>query len=248
MNANWWMGVAMITAVAAAGCATGHPGDYHGPAPAPQARVQICDGDGNCYVFDGPPCSDWGLAGGSCCDDIPEGRVAVTGGNSNQGPLSVDYVDSTVVVRARNGRIEKTVLDLSALAENAILGVNARVAAMPDAPAAARGQSPVALDVVVKLLDKLTRSEIERRNWLIDISHLETVTTLRAEAGDGPRRCGKGLYPPNCYPCLGCEPCPGNPSEYCDTVWNSISLPRVHPEAESAGFRFCEGRMTGGGQ
>ena len=28
-------------------------------------------------------------------------------------------------------------------------------------------------------------------------------------------------YPPHGYPCLGCAPCPGNPSDYCDTTSQS---------------------------
>jgi hypothetical protein len=29
-------------------------------------------------------------------------------------------------------------------------------------------------------------------------------------------------YPPNGYPCLGCAPCPGNPTEFCDIVSSRI--------------------------
>lgn len=29
-------------------------------------------------------------------------------------------------------------------------------------------------------------------------------------------------YPPHGYPCLGCAPCPGNPTEFCDIVSSRI--------------------------
>lgn len=38
--------------------------------PLASANVLICDKNGNCYFFDGPPCIDWALAGGSTCTDI----------------------------------------------------------------------------------------------------------------------------------------------------------------------------------
>jgi len=44
-------------------------------------------------------------------------------------------------------------------------------------------------------------------------------------------------FPPKGYPCLGCEPCPGNPAEYCSTtdgiigegsvVWSVSGMDRV---------------------
>ena len=39
-------------------------------------------------------------------------------------------------------------------------------------------------------------------------------------------------YPPHGYPCLGCAPCPGNPTEYCDIV-NSARVVFVSPAARS---------------
>lgn len=38
-------------------------------------------------------------------------------------------------------------------------------------------------------------------------------------------------YPPHGYPCLGCEPCPGNPTEFCDIVGI-----RAHPGAVAQGW------------
>ena len=46
-------------------------------------------------------------------------------------------------------------------------------------------------------------------------------------------------YPPHGYPCLGCEPCPGNPTEFCDIVGI-----RMHPGALGAGWRkTADGRV-----
>ena len=38
--------------------------------------------------------------------------------------------------------------------------------------------------------------------------------------------CGKGLYPNgnNCYPCLGCHPCPGEKGVYCSDFNNTVVL------------------------
>lgn len=44
-------------------------------------------------------------------------------------------------------------------------------------------------------------------------------------------------YPPHGYPCLGCEPCPGNPTEFCSTT---VAM-QVHPAAARAGFVLAAG-------
>jgi len=36
-------------------------------------------------------------------------------------------------------------------------------------------------------------------------------------------------FPPHGYPCLGCIPCPGNPEEFCDTVWNVAAPAGLEP-------------------
>lgn len=60
---------------------------------------------------------------------------------------------------------------------------------------------------------------------------------------DEPPRRGAGMtsefpgYPPNGYPCLGCEPCPGNPTEFCSTTHAMY----VHPLARLAGYQITAG-------
>lgn len=44
-------------------------------------------------------------------------------------------------------------------------------------------------------------------------------------------------YPPRGYPCIGCEPCPGRPAEFCST---GIAM-QVHPEAARAGYQVTAG-------
>ena len=63
-------------------------------------------------------------------------------------------------------------------------------------------------------------------------------------AGSGPQETAFAGYPPHGYPCLGCAPCPGNPTEFCDTVGSS-SVMRIHPGAAAAGWtRNAQGRLV----
>lgn len=50
-------------------------------------------------------------------------------------------------------------------------------------------------------------------------------------------------YPPKGYPCLGCQPCPGNPSEFCDIQNNNTTL-QPHPEALKLGYVYYENKMV----
>lgn len=52
----------------------------------------------------------------------------------------------------------------------------------------------------------------------------------------GRERAFRG-YPPRGYPCIGCEPCPGRPDEFCST---GIAM-QVHPEAARAGYGVTAG-------
>lgn len=52
-------------------------------------------------------------------------------------------------------------------------------------------------------------------------------------------------YPPHGYPCLGCAPCPGNPTEFCDII-NAAKVQeplKPHPSALELGYVYGEGRM-----
>lgn len=53
----------------------------------------------------------------------------------------------------------------------------------------------------------------------------------RKELGDG-RSCALRTYPPHGYPCLGCAPCPGNPTEFCDTTGGAQRLVVIQPERQ----------------
>ena len=51
-----------------------------------------------------------------------------------------------------------------------------------------------------------------------DLDTVEAISTaLKVE-----KISSAGGFPPNGYPCLGCEPCPGDESEYCDTTSNPV--------------------------
>lgn len=43
---------------------------------------------------------------------------------------------------------------------------------------------------------------------------VELLKNRREVSESGPSR--MRTYPPHGYPCLGCSPCPGNPTEFCD--------------------------------
>jgi hypothetical protein len=61
------------------------------------------------------------------------------------------------------------------------------------------------------------------------------------------KKCPEGLYPngDNCYPCLGCHPCPGpnGTTEYCSN-FNALEPADVAPDAFLAGYVFSGGKMV----
>ncbi len=52
-------------------------------------------------------------------------------------------------------------------------------------------------------------------------------------------------YPPHGYPCLGCAPCPGNPTEFCDINNLKSASPSLkpHPDAFDLGYVLKDGKM-----
>lgn len=63
--------------------------------------------------------------------------------------------------------------------------------------------------------------------------HGENRYTLLSPLGGSGGPAAFAGYPPHGYPCLGCEPCPGNPTEFCDTT--GVAL-QAHPDARKAGW------------
>lgn len=52
-------------------------------------------------------------------------------------------------------------------------------------------------------------------------------------------------YPPHGYPCLGCAPCPGNPTEFCDTTGGSSFSQRENTaELNREGYYVKNGRIV----
>ena len=51
------------------------------------------------------------------------------------------------------------------------------------------------------------------------------VLANKKEVGDNSGSEAKKTYPPHGYPCLGCQPCPGNPTEFCDNGNLRIVVP-----------------------
>lgn len=221
----------------------------YGPPRPQELAVQICNESGDCWIFeDAPPCSEWALTS-STCTDIPLAITTLASGSSSAGLLNVQNRRSEIVLHVQGRQsLTKPVLDLKPLKEKSLVGVSARIATAPGdisntEPSPSQASSRVLLDLVVGLFDQRTHREISRRNWLVDITDPSSVRPVDTPA-QTPVTCPKGTYPPNCYPCLGCKPCPGRPGEYCDIVWNSIPNLRVNPDALTIdSYTLCDGRL-----
>jgi hypothetical protein len=238
-------GLVALLAVSSA-CTSWSTGQY--PPPTPAGLVKVCNTDGDCWIFDGPPCKDWKLTT-STCTDIPSAIAPVATGSSAAGRLTVEHRQSEIVLQVEGRQpLTKTVLDLKPLKATSLVGVLARIATAPGDPSytqpgQSRPSSRELLDLVVALFDKTSRTEIGRRSWLVDITDPAQVTPV-STAAELAVACPAGTYPPKCYPCLGCAPCPGRPTEYCDIVWAAIFNPRVNPDALAANtYALCNGRL-----
>lgn len=57
--------------------------------------------------------------------------------------------------------------------------------------------------------------------------------------------CFATKYPPHGYPCLGCAPCPGNPTEFCDTIGRSSFTQRQNTtDLNREGYQVQNGRIV----
>lgn len=75
------------------------------------------------------------------------------------------------------------------------------------------------------------------------------VVVAQKGGASSPQSLRRG-YPPHGYPCLGCAPCPGNPTEYCSTVPTEratggqvASSLTPHPDAVDLGYVFAQNKM-----
>lgn len=110
------------------------------------------------------------------------------------------------------------------------------------------GSAEGAAEVATILCPGGSRVEPGSGGWVITFSLLERfdrdrLTAVTAGGGRQTEVTGRVVtaafrgYPPHGYPCLGCEPCPGNPTEFCSTTFAM----QVHPAAARAGFVLAPG-------
>jgi hypothetical protein len=226
-------------------------------APLYAFRVRICGPGGDCYIFDDPEipkCADWRLSG-STCEDL---RVAtnVTVHNYLGGQIEINYQLGVLfgIVTEDDAECTDTVplLDVRSIATGAFVGVAAAIHSSKDVlPLPTDSVNPPTARAILTLeaitVDRKTGALLERRSRSIDVSDAKVVASIVA-APDGvpikpPKACPSGTYPPNCYPCLGCEPCNDGSEDYCDTVWGSIASEDVSPCALANGYILVNGRL-----
>jgi hypothetical protein len=216
------------------------------------AAVQICDGAGNCYTFDGPGCSEWGLASGSTCSELDIAfSIPLASHPYKNGKLSIEYKTAGQIIavnsdRRGNSGSSVTLLDLGEMSRGNYVGVaakinNIKVKKPADKAAGSVGNRTI-LDVQVLRIDRRTKLPLERRIWSFDITDSMLITPV--VIGSAIVGCPQGTYPPNCYPCLGCKPCNDGSGDYCDTVGSAIAVSNLHPNAHSAGYDLKDGRLV----
>ncbi len=213
------------------------------PLSANAGSVEICDTDGDCYVFDDvPPCAD--LEPGSfSCYDCPEFRVTqeykdvkLTFGYSTEGRIT-----ATKYSAANKLLNSVTLVDLSDMLKGGYVGISAKI---NDVPLAAGGPANkrALLHINVLKIDRKTKSPLERKSWSFDITDPAIITPVsNATAAETTTPCPKGTYPPKCYPCLGCEPCNDGSGQYCETKGTKMT---VNPDALSAGYVLKDGKIV----
>lgn len=157
-----------------------------------QATVMVCpEGTApgpDCYIFDGPPCADWSLAG-STCTDIYAQIVQIDSFSSAQGSVAIEYhadgFIKALVTQGRDGTVKTvTLMDFRAALESAHVGVAARITPtkvslpLPDRLGAFNYLRTV-LSLEAVSVDLKSLSPLERAAWSADITDLSTLTGMK---------------------------------------------------------------------